>query len=52
MVKAMDCSLEVSVFELQSYYNVRFGTNTLEKGMNPVSLSYGLNSITNILLKG
>ena len=36
MVKAMDCGIVVSDFELQSRYHVPFRTNTLGKGMNPL----------------
>ena len=35
MVKAMDCRIVVSEFELQLRYYVHFRTNTLGKGMNP-----------------
>ena len=38
MVKAMDCRIVVSEFELQSRYYVHFRTNTLAKGMNPLIL--------------
>ena len=38
MVKTFDCSLEVSVFELQSCYYVPFRTNNLKKGMNLIIL--------------
>ena len=38
MVKAMDCEIVVSAFELQSRYYIHFGTNTLGKGMNPLIL--------------
>ena len=38
MVKAMDCEIIVSEFELQLRYYVHFQTNTLEKGMNPLIL--------------
>ena len=34
MVKAMDCRIVVSEFELQSCYYVHFQTNTLGKDMN------------------
>ena len=34
MVKAMDCRIVVSEFELQSRYYVHFRANTLGKGMN------------------
>ena len=36
MVKAMDCGIVISEFELQSHYYVHFRTNTLGKGMNPI----------------
>ena len=35
MVKAIDCEIVVSEFELQSRYYVHFRANTLGKGMNP-----------------
>ena len=38
MVKAMDCEIVVSEFELLSRYYVHFRTNTLGKGMNPLIL--------------
>ena len=38
MVKAMDCGIIESEFELLSRYYVHFRTNTLGKGMNPVIL--------------
>ena len=38
MVKAMDCRIVVSEFELQSRYYIHFRTNTLGKGMNPLIL--------------
>ena len=38
MVKAMDCGIVVSEFELQSRYYVHFRTKTLGKGMNPFIL--------------
>ena len=38
MVKAMDCQIIVSEFELQSHYYVHFRANTLGKGMNPLIL--------------
>ena len=34
MVKALDCRIAVSEFELQLRYYVHFRTNTLGKGMN------------------
>ena len=37
-VKAIDCGIVVSEFELQSCYNVHFRTNTLGKSMNPLIL--------------
>ena len=36
MVKAMECRIVVSEFELQSRYNVHFRKNILKKGMNPL----------------
>ena len=38
MVKAMVCEIVAREFELQSRYYVRFQTNTLRKGMNPLIL--------------
>ena len=38
MVKAMDCGVVVSEFELQSCYYVYFRANTFGKGMNPLIL--------------
>ena len=38
MVKAMDCGIVVSEFELQSCYYVHFRANTLGKGINPFIL--------------
>ena len=53
MVKMVDCSLELSKFELQLYCYVHFRTNTLGKdmnsnyppcnGLNPQGLAYGIN---------
>ena len=37
-VKAMDCRIVVSEFELQSCYYVHFRANTLGKGMNPPAM--------------
>ena len=37
MVKAMDWEIVLNEFELQSWYYVHFQTNTLGKGMNPLS---------------
>ena len=46
MVKAVDCEIIVSEFELQSRYYIHFQANTLGKGMNPlILLRYRLNSI-------
>ena len=38
MVKAMDCGIVVSEFELQLRYYVHFRENTLGKGMSPLIL--------------
>ena len=38
MVKAMDCGIVVSEFELYSRYYVHFRANTLGKCMNPLIL--------------
>ena len=38
MVKAMDCGIVVSEFELQLCYYVYFRTNTIGKGINPLIL--------------
>ena len=38
MVKAMDCGIIVSEFELQLHYYVHSRANTLGKGMNPIIL--------------
>ena len=38
MVKAMDCKIVVSKFELQSCYYVHFWANSLGKGINPLIL--------------
>ena len=38
MVKAMDCRIAESEFELQSRYYSHFRTNTPGKGMNPLIL--------------
>ena len=38
MVKALDCEIVVSEFELQSCYYIHFRTNTMEKGMNTLIL--------------
>ena len=39
MVKALDCGIVVSEFELQLHYYVYFRTNTLGKYMNPLILT-------------
>ena len=38
IVKAMDCRIVVSEFELQSHYCAHFRSNTFEKGMNSLIL--------------
>ena len=38
MVKAMDCGIVVSEFEIQSRYYAQFRANTLGKVMNPLIL--------------
>ena len=38
MVKAVDCGIVESEFELQSRYYTHFRTNNLRKGMNPLIL--------------
>ena len=38
MVKAMDWGIVVGEFVLKLHYYVHFRTNTLGKGMNPLSL--------------
>ena len=35
MTNVLDCDIVVSEFALQLHYYVHFGTNNLEKGMNP-----------------
>ena len=37
MVKALDCGIVVSDFELRLRYCVNFETNTLGKSLNPVT---------------
>ena len=52
MVKAMDFRIVVCEFEFKSRYYVHFRTNTLRKWYEPpYPPSYGLNSITTILLE-
>ncbi len=51
MVKAMECGIVESEFELQSRYYVHFRTNALGKDIEPLyPSSYGLNSTTTVLL--
>ena len=51
MVKAMDCGIVVSEFELQSCYYTHFRTNTLGKRYEPpYPPSCGLNSTTTVLV--
>ena len=38
MVKALNCRMVVSEFELQLSYYVHFRTNALGKGLNPIIL--------------
>ena len=38
MVKAMDCGIVVSEFEIQSRYYVHFWANILGEGVNPLIL--------------
>ena len=38
MVKAMECGIVVSEFEVTSRYYSNFWTNTIGKGMNPLIL--------------
>ena len=55
MVKAMDCWIVISEFELQSRYYVQFWTNTHGEGYEtPLSPppAMGLNSTTIVLLDG
>ena len=50
-IKAMDCWIAGSEFELQSRYYVHFRSHTLGKGIKPpYAPSYGLNSTTTVLL--
>ena len=43
--KVQDYSLDVNEFELQSGYYIHFQTNTIRKGMKPLTpFSYELNS--------
>ena len=43
MANVLDNDIEVSEFELHTHYYIHFWTNTLEKGVNPLIPSYGLN---------
>ena len=52
MVKAMDCGIVVSEFELQSRYYVHFRTNTLGKVRTPLTSQQKINSTTTVLLEG
>ena len=52
MVKATDCGIVVSEFELQLRYYVHFQTCPWEKYEPPNPPSYGLNSTTTVLLEG
>ena len=38
IIKAFDCRILISEYELQLRYYVHFRTNTLRKGMNPLIL--------------
>ena len=38
MAKALDCHVEVTEFELQTYNYIHFGSNTIGKGMKPLIL--------------
>ena len=50
VTNALDSGIIVSEFELQSRSSVQFRTNTLRKGMNPLTTpSYGLNSTSPVL---
>ena len=53
MVKALNCRIIASEFKLQLYDYVHFQINILGKDMKYlISLRYGLNSITTVLLGG
>ena len=53
MVKVLYCGIIASEFKLQLYDYVHFQINILGKDMNYlISLRYGLNSITTVLLGG
>ena len=53
MVKVLNCCLEVNRLELKSLCHIPFPTNILRKGKDPLILSsYGLNSITAVILEG
>ena len=36
MVKAIECGIVISEFELKSHHYVHFKTNTIRKGMKPL----------------
>ena len=44
-----DCDIIVSEIEFQFIYRIYIQTNTLGKGMNPLSSSNGANSIPTVL---
>ena len=50
MIKAMDCRIAESVFELQSRYYIHFRKNTFGQGMNPFipSLQFFLKYVSGI----
>ena len=50
MVKALDCGIVVSEFELQACYYVHFRINTFDERYEPTS--YGLYRITAVLREG
>ena len=50
MAKVLHCGIEVSVFDLESYYYVHFGTNFIWKVVLPFIPS-GLKCITIIFSK-
>ena len=55
MVNVLDCGLEVNKLKLQLCYYINFQTDNFGKDMNfiiPPPPSYGLNSITAVLLQG
>ena len=50
----VDCELVLKEFKLKPHYKIHFQTSTLGKRMNSITptTSYGLNSITAVLLQG